>query len=113
MSQSSTAPSRQLQITILTVGSRGDLQPYCALGIGLKRAGHKVKVAAHENFESFVRKFDLEFAPITDNMEEFLQSKQGQRLIAGEKLKPEERDKLLLEQLESAWGACIGSEVIM
>lgn len=83
------------------------------MGIGLKRAGHKVKVAAHENFESFVRKFDLEFAPIAGNMEEFLQSKQGQRLIAGEKLKKEERDKLLLEQLESAWAASIGSEVII
>ncbi|WP_392530000.1 glycosyltransferase [Nostoc sp. C117] len=108
-----TAPSRQLKITILTVGSRGDLQPYCALGIGLKRAGHKVKVAAHENFESFVKKFDLEFAPIAGNIQEFLQSKQGQRLIAGEKLKKEEGDKLLLEQLESAWAASIGSEVII
>ncbi|MEH1833501.1 MAG: glycosyltransferase [Nostoc sp.] len=114
MSQSlPIAPSRKLKITILTVGSRGDLQPYCALGIGLKRAGHKVKVAAHENFESFVRKFDLEFAPIAGNFQEFLQSKQGQQLIAGEKLKKEEGDKLLLQQLESAWGACIGSEVII
>ncbi len=45
-------------------------------------------------------------------MQEFLQSKLLQRLIAGEKLKKEEGDKLLLEELESAWGACIGSEVI-
>ncbi|WP_179075835.1 glycosyltransferase [Nostoc sp. C057] len=81
------APSRKLKITILTVGSRGDLQPYCALAIGLKRAGHEVTIATHENFELFVRKFDLKFAPIAGNMEEFLQSKQGQRLIAGEKLK--------------------------
>ncbi|WP_392475961.1 glycosyltransferase [Nostoc sp. C110] len=107
------APSRKLKITILTVGSRGDLQPYCALAIGLKRAGHEVTVATHENFEPFVRKFDLKFAPIAGNMEEFLQSKQGQRLIAGEKLKKEEGDKLLLQQLESAWSACQGSEVII
>ncbi|MEH2289359.1 glycosyltransferase [Nostoc sp.] len=114
MSQSlPIAPSRKLKITILTVGSRGDLQPYCALAIGLKRAGHEVTLATHENFEPFVRKFDLKFAAIAGNMEEFLQSKQGQRLIAGEKLKPEERDKLLLEQLESAWSACVGSEVII
>ncbi|MHC5771117.1 MAG: glycosyltransferase [Nostoc sp.] len=106
-------PSRKLKITILTVGSRGDLQPYCALAIGLKRAGHEVTIATHENFELFVRKFDLEFAPIAGNMEEFLQSKQGQRLIAGEKLKKEEGDKLLLQQLESAWSACVGSEVII
>ena len=107
------APSRKLKITILTVGSRGDLQPYCALAIGLRRAGHQVTVATHENFASFVRKFDLEFAPIAGNMEEFLQSKQGQRLIAGEKLKKEEADKLLLQQLESGWQACQGSEVII
>ncbi len=107
------APSRKLKITILTVGSRGDLQPYCALAIGLKRAGHQVTIATHENFASFVRKFDLKFAPIAGNMQEFLQSKQGQRLIAGEKLKKEEADKLLLQQLESAWSACQGSEVII
>lgn len=106
-------PSRKLKITILTVGSRGDLQPYCALAIGLKRAGHEVTLATHENFEPFVRQFDLKFALIAGNMEEFLQSKQGQRLIAGEKLKKEEADKLLLQQLESAWSACVGSEVII
>ncbi|MBD2533768.1 glycosyltransferase [Nostoc flagelliforme FACHB-838] len=43
-----------MKITILTVGSRGDLQPYCALAIGLKRAGHEVTFATHENFEPFV-----------------------------------------------------------
>ena len=90
------AASRKLKITILTVGSKGDLQPYCALAIGLKRAGHQVTIATHENFAFFVRKFDLEFAPIAGNMQEFLQSKQGQRFIAGEKLKKEEGDKLLL-----------------
>ena len=95
MSQSlPIAPSRKLKITILTVGSFGDLQPYCALAIGLKRAGHQVTVATHENFASFVRQFDLEFAAIAGNMQEFLQSKLLQRLIAGERLKKEEGDKL-------------------
>ncbi|KYC43323.1 hypothetical protein WA1_14665 [Scytonema hofmannii PCC 7110] len=37
--------TKSLQITILAVGSRGDLQPYCALAVGLRRAGHKVKIA--------------------------------------------------------------------
>ncbi|WP_375505762.1 hypothetical protein [uncultured Nostoc sp.] len=60
-----------------------------------------------------MRKFDLKFAAIAANIQEFLQSKQGQRLIAGEKLKKEEADKLLLQQLQSAWVACIGSEVII
>ncbi|MBD2512838.1 hypothetical protein H6G91_37635 [Nostoc muscorum FACHB-395] len=83
------------------------------LAIGLRGAGHEVTVATHENFEPFVRKFDLKFAAIAGNMQEFLQSKLLQRLIAGEKLKKEEGDKLLLQQLESAWSACVGSEVII
>ncbi len=83
------------------------------MAIGLRRAGHQVTVATHENFASFVRQFDLKFVPIAGNMEEFLQSKLLQRLIAGEKLKKEEADKLLLQQLESAWSACVGSEVII
>jgi sterol 3beta-glucosyltransferase len=114
LSQSSpTSPNRKLKITILTVGSVGDVQPYCALGIGLKRAGHEVTVAANENFSSFVRQFDLEFAAIAPNMEEFLQSKKGQRLIAGEKLRLEDEEKLLRQQLHSAIAACQGTEVII
>ncbi|BBD63191.1 putative glycosyl transferase, family 28 (plasmid) [Nostoc sp. HK-01] len=88
------------------------MQPYCALAIGLKRAGHEVTVAANENFESFVRQFDLEFAPIAGNSQELLQSKKGMRLIAGEKV-PMVSDKLLLQQMQSAIAACQGTEVII
>ncbi|MBD2452482.1 glycosyltransferase, partial [Nostoc sp. FACHB-152] len=108
-----SSPNRKLKITILTVGSRGDVQPYCALGMGLKRAGHEVTVAANENFEPFVRQFDLEFAAIAPNMQEFLQSKRGIRLIAGEKLKPQTKEKQLRQQMQSAWVACQGTEVII
>jgi sterol 3beta-glucosyltransferase len=34
-----------MNITILTVGSRGDVQPYLALAGGLRRAGYQVRVA--------------------------------------------------------------------
>ena len=41
-----------MHITILTVGSRGDVQPFIALGVGLKQAGHQVRLATHYNFKS-------------------------------------------------------------
>ncbi|WGV29114.1 glycosyltransferase [Halotia branconii] len=88
------------------------MQPYCALAIGLKRAGHRVTVAANENFESFVRQCDLEFAAITPNFQELLQSQKGQRLIAGEKIKLVS-DELFFQQLQSAWEACQGSDVVI
>jgi UDP:flavonoid glycosyltransferase YjiC (YdhE family) len=46
---------RRLRITILTLGSRGDVEPYLGLGAALARAGHLVTVAAPAAFEGLVR----------------------------------------------------------
>lgn len=48
-------------ITVLAAGTRGDTQPYVALGLALQEVGHTVRIAASETFESFVRGFGLEF----------------------------------------------------
>ncbi len=53
-----------MQITILTYGSRGDVQPYIALGLGLQRAGYRVRLAAPEGFAAFVTAYGLDFAPL-------------------------------------------------
>ncbi len=53
-----------VNITIISVGTRGDVQPSVALGIGLQRSGHTVRVATHRIFEELVRSRGLGFAPI-------------------------------------------------
>jgi sterol 3beta-glucosyltransferase len=53
-----------VQITLATYGTRGDVQPFVALGLGLQRAGHRVRVAAPAAFESFVTRYGLSFAPL-------------------------------------------------
>jgi len=53
-----------MRITILTAGTRGDTQPYIALGIGLQRAGHRVCLVAGENYQEQVRQYGLEFQTI-------------------------------------------------
>jgi sterol 3beta-glucosyltransferase len=53
-----------MNITILTTGSRGDTQPYIALGMELKQAGHAVRLAAFQNYETFVTDHGLDFFPI-------------------------------------------------
>jgi len=40
-------------ITILAAGTRGDTQPYIALVIELKKAGHSVRITAFEKEEAF------------------------------------------------------------
>ncbi|KAI9149892.1 Sterol 3-beta-glucosyltransferase UGT80B1 [Paramyrothecium foliicola] len=53
-----------LNIVIQVVGSRGDVQPFVALGTELKKHGHRVRLATHNVFDSFVRDAGLEFYPI-------------------------------------------------
>ena len=51
-----------MRFCILTYGSRGDIQPYLALGLGLRRAGHSVRLAAPGLYEAFVRSYGLDYA---------------------------------------------------
>lgn len=51
----------RLNVVIHVVGSRGDVQPFIALGQELQRHGHRVRLATHLVFRDFVRAHDLEF----------------------------------------------------
>ncbi|OBT44690.1 hypothetical protein VE00_04443 [Pseudogymnoascus sp. WSF 3629] len=58
-------PPPNLNVVILVVGSRGDVQPFVALGKVLKSAyGHRVRLATHPVFQSFVEENGLEFFSI-------------------------------------------------
>jgi UDP:flavonoid glycosyltransferase YjiC (YdhE family) len=48
-----------MRIDILAIGSVGDVQPYVALGLGLQRAGHQVRVVTLRGFEDLVRSYGL------------------------------------------------------
>jgi cysteine desulfurase len=53
-----------LRIVIPTTGSRGDVQPYVALGEQLQARGHLVRLATHADFEELVRGHGLDFFPV-------------------------------------------------
>ena len=63
-----------MHITILALGSRGDVQPYAILGNGLKSAGHQVRFITFESFAPFIAKQGLGFHPIPGD---------AQALVAG------------------------------
>ena len=58
-----------MHITILALGSRGDVQPYAVLGSGLKAAGHQVRFITFESFRSLVAEQALDFFPISGDAE--------------------------------------------
>ena len=55
---------------IVAPGSRGNVEPYIALGKGLKKAGHVVRLLTHRNFEMLVNSHGLEFWPIESNVQD-------------------------------------------
>ena len=56
-----------MHITILALGSYGDIQPYATLGRGLKATGHQVRFITFESFNSLIAEHELDFHPIHGN----------------------------------------------
>ena len=54
-----------MHLSIAAIGSRGDVQPYLALGLGLQKAGNQVQFCTDRLFENFVTSTGLMFNPVT------------------------------------------------
>ena len=67
-----------MHITIVTLGSRGDIQPYLPLALGLQRVGFKVRVGTFNAFREIVIEHGLEFAPISGDPRNTMNSQAGQ-----------------------------------
>jgi sterol 3beta-glucosyltransferase len=59
-----------MNITILTFGSRGDVQPFLPLSLGLTSHGHNVTLAAPARFKSLVEEHGITFFPLAGDPEE-------------------------------------------
>jgi sterol 3beta-glucosyltransferase len=63
-----------MRVVIIATGSRGDVQPYLALGKGLLEAGHNVRLVTHNNFEGLVCSHGVEFWPVESDVQAIAQS---------------------------------------
>jgi sterol 3beta-glucosyltransferase len=108
-----------MKITILTYGTRGDVQPFIALAFGLKAAGHEVTLAGPTNFEGFVKGFGLDYAALHGDSEAILKSPEGQAwLSSGDALKFTKRMQAILYELRhrihaDTLAACEGTDLIV
>ncbi len=59
-----------MKITLLTYGSRGDVQPFMALALVLLQRGHTVRLAAPHRFAEFAAEQNIPFVPLAGNPEE-------------------------------------------
>ncbi|MEM1044632.1 MAG: glycosyltransferase [Pseudomonadota bacterium] len=73
----SRAGSRSIaRILILTLGSRGDVQPYVALGGGLARRGHAVTVSTGQGFDALIADHGLRPDPLSIDIPALMESKE-------------------------------------
>jgi sterol 3beta-glucosyltransferase len=70
-----------MNIGIFTYGTRGDLQPYIAMAMGLIDNGHKVTLSATVDFKEFVEGFGVSFLPLCGNAETMMNSTEGQSIL--------------------------------
>ena len=108
-------PPPPLNIVIQIVGSRGDVQPFVALGQVLKQKfNHRVRIATHPTFKQFVTENGLEFFSIGGDPAElmaFMVKNPG--LMPGiESMRAGDigrRRKQIYEMINGCWRSCIES----
>lgn len=108
-------PKEPMRITCLTIGSRGDVQPYIALCKGLIADGHHPKIATHAEFGPWIKKHGIDFAPVGGNPAELMALCVEYGMFTP-KFITETNSKFrgwLDDLLVSAWEACQGSEVLI
>lgn len=101
------------KVVFLAVGSRGDINPSCALALELIRRNYDVCIATHSNFKSFVTEKGIDYAPIAGNYQNILNSEVGLNLLEGKGKLRLISDELFYEQLTDAYKACLDSSAIV
>ncbi|KAK4701533.1 hypothetical protein P7C70_g4700, partial [Phenoliferia sp. Uapishka_3] len=97
-----------LRFTCLTIGSRGDVQPYIALCKRLMAEGHSCKIASHEEFRTWVEGHGIGFQAITGDPAELMQLMMGGNFFSFSVFRNAFRllNKSLPDLLETAYLAC-------
>lgn len=71
-----------MNITLVTTGTWGDVQPFLALALGLQERGHDVVLAAPVNFSSQIASYGVPYTPLAGDTQAILASEQGRSWMA-------------------------------
>jgi sterol 3beta-glucosyltransferase len=74
-----------MKVTFLTLGSRGDVQPYLALAKELIKNGHEALVCTGGSFRNFIQQNGVEFYEATADLMAILESEEGRKVFNGGK----------------------------
>ncbi|KAF9478691.1 glycosyltransferase family 1 protein [Pholiota conissans] len=108
-------PKKSLRFTFLTIGSRGDVQPYIALAKGLMLDGHKCKIATHGEFREWIESHGIEFGYVGGDPAELMRIciENGTFTVSFLKEGMLKFRGWVDDLLKTSWEACQGSDVLV
>lgn len=101
-----------MRVSILVFGTRGEVQPLVALGLGLQAAGHTVRIVTQDTFHEFVASRGLACVPIKTGLREAVQS----RRKAGNYTLPtiyKLARQYIRQSLAAVWEGCQDAEALI
>ncbi len=72
-----------MKILLTSIGSRGDMEPFIAIGALLKQKGHEVICQFPEQFRKLVEDTDMRFVSLGPEFLEMLESDLGKKVLGG------------------------------
>ncbi|KAJ3718409.1 hypothetical protein C8R42DRAFT_697487 [Lentinula raphanica] len=108
-------PQKSLHFTFLTIGSRGDVQPYIALAKGLQADGHQVRIATHKEFKEWIESHNIEYGYVGGDPAELMRIcvENGMFTVSFLKEGLQKFRGWLDDLLKTAWEACQGTDVLV
>ncbi|KAH9081951.1 hypothetical protein EDB83DRAFT_2503137 [Lactarius deliciosus] len=108
-------PEKSLHFTFLTIGSRGDVQPYIALAKGLLSDGHRVRIATHGEFKNWIESHGIEFGYVGGDPAELMRIcvENGTFTIAFLREGVTKFRGWIDDLLKTSWEACQGTDVLV
>ncbi|KAK3807676.1 MAG: hypothetical protein J3Q66DRAFT_356103 [Benniella sp.] len=104
-----------MRITCLTIGSRGDVQPYIALCKRLMEHGHKCRISTHGEYKEWIEGHGIEFGLVGGDPGELIELcvENGMFTVAFIRESLKRFRGWLDELLVSAWEACQDTDVLI
>ena len=110
-----------MRITIFAAGSRGDIQPILALGLGLQRAGYTIRMAAPQNFAMFIQSQGLDYYPLRGDIQQIMAGETGRAFMQSGGANPVKSIKamrtmlapVVRQMVEDAFEACSDADALI
>ncbi len=75
-----------MNITLVTTGTRGDIQPFVALAVRLVREGHRVTLVTEPDFARLAVTYEIDFVPVGNPVKSLLERSDSTQAIESGKI---------------------------